>query len=149
MRETDSHISAHISILETLSDAILEKVDKAFAVFKHLEESGTFQVVKVSKTQDQVHLLSYPKFWDALFPELKECWTMEFMDGGVRVQHYTYSEADPPILTHKDQYITPDHRDASTLREVTAKCEAAGCFDIPIETRSQLIRVLNEKGVEL
>ncbi len=149
MKETESDVSVHISDLKYLPVQLLEKAERAFEVFKHLDEPGTFQVVSVSKTLDHVQLLSYPKFWDQTFPELKESWTIEFMNGGTRIQHHRYDAKNPPILHHKEDYVILRGHLFLRLKEITKRCEAAGCFDKPIENRNQWIQILNEKGIEL
>jgi hypothetical protein len=145
MKETETYISVHISEIQSLPNELLEKANRALEVFKTVG-SGMFQVVSVSKTLDQVQLLCYPKFWNLIFPELTESWIMNFMDGGTQIQHETYDVKNPPILHHKELYIKGTHSDVPELRRISQKLEAAGCFENPIENRSQWIKVLNEKG---
>jgi hypothetical protein len=147
MRQTDNYCSVHISDLESLPKELFEKVNRAVEVFR-TEGSGTFQVVSVSKVLDQVQLLCYPKFWDQIFPELKESWIITFMDGGTRVVHDVCDARNPPILHHKEEYIKEQHESVPELRAITREFEAAGCFEIPIENRNQWIETLIEKGVE-
>jgi hypothetical protein len=150
MKETETYVSVHISDLKSLPGEYLDKLNHALEVMKSSEgRVVSFQVVSVSKVLDQVQFLCYPAFWSKIFPELTESWILTFGDGGTQVTHKKYNTINPPILHHKELYIKDTHLDVPMLREVTRKCEEAGCFEQTIENRYQWIQTLNEKGVEL
>ncbi len=90
--EENDYISVHISNIDSLQDDLLENVKCALEVFKHLGESETFQFVNVSKTSDKVEFLRYvndtsPNDIQQNL-ELAESWTIEFMNGGTKIQHH-------------------------------------------------------------
>lgn len=150
MKTVGTDVYVHLTAVNDLPEGLYEKADRAIEIFRNTV-SGTFQVVKVSKKLDRVSLLGYPKFWDQNFPELTESWTMDFMDGGTRVQHRKYSQDNPPILHRKELLLRADHPDIPEMKRITQLCEAAGCFEESkiIGRRATWIRILAEKGVSL
>lgn len=149
MKETDTYISVHISNLENLPKEYINKLNHAIEIIQASEDKIiSFQVISFSKELDQVQLLCCPDFWDNIFPGITESWILTFGDGGTRIVHEKYDILNPPILHHKEQYIKDTRSDIPVLREITRRCEEAGCFEQPVLNRQQWIRILNEKGIK-
>ena len=137
---------AHISLVDDLADADRSRIEAAIAV-SGLKAGEHFHVVRLDAQHDEVALLSYPTFFDELFPSLLASWRVHLPTKAVRFRDYS-SSLNPPILHRKELMLPASHPDQERLRQVTTLAESIGLFDDPVRIgfRGQWNELLASKG---
>lgn len=92
------------------------------------EANDRANVLKIDESGRVVSALHYPDFFSVAFPELREAWRIDMVDGHVSYRSYADS-LNPPILHRKELLLPPDHPEQSRFAELTAQAEVLGLFD--------------------
>jgi len=137
---------AHVSLIDRLSDVDRQRVGTAIHI-SGLREGESFHVVRLDQDHDEVTLLSYPTFFEELFPSLLASWRVHLPTKSVRFRDYS-SSLNPPILHRKELMLPESHPDQHRLQQVTRLAEEIGLFDDPVRIgfRSQWSDLVTSKG---
>lgn len=137
---------AHVLLLGDLPDADKRRVDEAIGI-AGLTVGEHFHVARLDPDHDEVALLSYPTFFDELYPALLASWRVHLPTKTVRFRDYS-SSLNPPILHRKELMLPATHPDQERLRQVTKLAESLGLFDDPVRIgfRSQWHQLVASRG---
>jgi len=110
----------------------------------------SYDVLKLSKRDYKLSLLSYPQFFEAAFPALQQSCTVDLTQGKYRMASYANSD-NPPILHRKETFLLPEHPAVPAFREFTEALEQAGLLANArtIGFQQQWQRLLKRKGYEV
>ena len=114
----------HISALPTMPPEVQASVREAQAT-AGVASADNLNVVKLSRSRQQVSLLSYPGFFGEPFPQLKTAWTIWLATGECRKREYP-PDGNPPILHRKELLLPPDHPDVDRFARLTVALENRG-----------------------
>jgi hypothetical protein len=95
---------AHISLLPNLPEGDRRRIEEAVHV-SGINAGHHFHVARIDREHDEVALLSYPTFYDELFPGLLASWRVHLPTKTVRFRDYSNS-LNPPIL-HRKELMLP------------------------------------------
>lgn len=87
-----------------------------------------WHIVKLSKNEFKLSLLSYPTFFDESYPALTQSVTVDLTKLSHRVTQYQASD-NPPILHRKEMMIPSSHEAYEMFKAVTQEGENAGLYD--------------------
>jgi DNA phosphorothioation-associated putative methyltransferase len=137
---------AHVLSIGYLPDDDRRRVEEAIQL-SGLTTGGHFHVVRLDAEQDEVALLSYPTFFDELFPSLLASWRVHLPTKAIRFRDYS-SSLNPPILHRKELLLPASHPDRERLQQVTRLAESVGLFDDPVRIgfSSQWKELVASKG---
>lgn len=137
---------AHVSLLPELSGEDRQRIDQAIKV-SSLTTGEHFHVVRLDREHDEVALLSYPTFFDELYPGLLASWRVHLPTQAVRFRDYSNS-LNPPILHRKELMLPTSHPDQLRLQQITGLAESIGLFDDPVRIgfREQWKELVASKG---
>ena len=121
---------AHVSLIGELPEDDRRRIDDAIHI-SGLKAGEHFHVARLDFDHDEVALLSYPTFFDELYPSLLASWRVHLPTKAVRFRDYS-SSLNPPILHRKELMLPESHPDQQRLREVTRLAESIGLFDDPV-----------------
>lgn len=143
------HTYVHISCLELLEP---EQRTCALAAAQQsgLQPGEHFNVLRFESDLKRIALLSYPEFFEAPYPELKQSWVVDLEKG--EVSHRTYQNSfNPPILHRKELLLPKNHPRASEFASLTAAAESIGLFDdtTRIGFREQWNQLIRDKGYRI
>lgn len=91
-------------------------------------DENDWHVVKLSKNEFKLSLLSYPSFFDESYPALTQSVTVDLTKLSHRVTQYQASD-NPPILHRKETMIPANHEAYEMFEAVTQEGENAGLYD--------------------
>ena len=137
---------AHVLLLDRLPEANRRRVDEAVRV-SGLTPGEHFHVVRLDPEHDEVALLSYPTFFEDLYPSLLGSWRVHLPTNSVRFRDYS-SSLNPPILHRKELMLPADHPEQQRLQNVTRLAESLGLFEDParIGFREQWTALIAARG---
>lgn len=121
---------AHVSLLPELPEEDRRLAGDAIEL-SGLDVDQHFNVLRLDREHDEVALLSYPTFFDELFPALLASWRVHLPTKAMRFRDYS-SSLNPPILHRKELMLPASHPDQIRLREITKLAESIGLFDDPV-----------------
>ena len=138
------HESTLISIPEKLSSVILA-VSKALKVPRE-----SWNIVKLSRKEFSLSLLSYPTFDGESYPALEQSVTVDLAKLSHKVTNYTNYD-NPPILHRKETMVLPDYKYYEEFKQITVEGEQAGLYDNPrhIGFKASWEALINKHGYEL
>jgi len=136
---------AHKLLFSNLTDDDRRRIEEAEQL-SGLKAGEHFHVARLDLDQDEVALLSYPTFFEELFPSLLASWRVHLPTRSVRFRDYS-SSLNPPILHRKELMLPASHptRAPSTDHRLA---ESIGLFDDPVRIgfRSQWNELVTSKG---
>lgn len=137
---------AHVSLITELAEEDQRRIDAAIQI-SGLKAGEHFHIARLDLEHDEVALLSYPTFFDELYPSLLASWRVHLPTKTVRFRDYSNS-LNPPILHRKELMLPASHPDQVRLREATKLAESIGLFDDPVRIgfRSQWNELVASKG---
>lgn len=124
-KQIGSRIYVHRSAYSLLPPHLGEIAASALATCP--EANARANVLKIDESGRIVSALHYPDFFSAAFPELRESWRIDMVDGHVSYRSYADS-LNPPILHRKELLLPSDHPEQSRFAELTAQAEVLGLF---------------------
>lgn len=138
------HQSAIDYLPETLAEFVL-KVGKALHI-----QHRSWQLLKLSKRDFKLSLLSYPTFSEEPYPQLVHSWSIDLAKLSLREADYSKSK-NPPILHRRETFLNKDHPQRSFFNEFTKEGEEAGLYENTriIGTKNGWERVIKRKGLRL
>jgi len=112
-----------------------------------LKPGEHFHIARLDPEHEEVALLSYPTFFDELFPSLLGSWRVHLPTKVVRFRDYS-SSLNPPILHRKELMLPASHPEQERLQKITRLAESIGLFDDPVRIgfRSQWNELVASKG---
>ncbi|OEF64086.1 hypothetical protein A1OW_02860 [Enterovibrio norvegicus] len=116
----------HKDAFEALPNALsafIHNVAKALKI-----DDDNWHIVKLSKNDFRLSLLSYPTFYTDAYPSLKQSVTVDLTKLMHRVTDYEASE-NPPILHRKELMILPSHPTYADFEQITQEGENAGLYE--------------------
>ncbi|SFP81403.1 DNA phosphorothioation-associated putative methyltransferase [Enterovibrio norvegicus] len=116
----------HKDAFEALPNALsafIHNVAKALKI-----DDDNWHIVKLSKNDFRLSLLSYPTFYTDAYPSLKQSVTVDLTKLMHRVTDYEASE-NPPILHRKELMILPSHPAYPDFEQITQEGENAGLYE--------------------
>lgn len=119
----------HFSTVSELDSGSREAIDRAAGLAK-IRGGDDFNVVKLGRDRNTLGLLDYPDFFEAAFPVLRCCWTVDLEAATVRFRTYADS-LNPPILHRKELLLPSSHPRQAEFRDLTRAAEDLGLFDDP------------------
>lgn len=136
----------HTLLLGDLADDQRRRVEAAVQI-SHLNAGEHFHVIRLDQVQEEVALLSYPTFFEELFPSLLASWRVHLPTQSVSFRDYS-SSLNPPILHRKELMLPAQHPDRARLQQITQLAESIGLFDdtVRIGFRNQWIELVSSKG---
>lgn len=139
----------HVEALPSI-DASARDRTQAAAIAAGVEMGTDFNLVRFHEDAQHIGLLSYPRFFEDPFPELRESWSVDLHSGSVTYRTYENS-LNPPIIHRKELMLAPDDPRRAELAELTATAESIGLFDNvkAIGYKRQWERLIREKGYRL
>jgi DNA phosphorothioation-associated putative methyltransferase len=137
---------AHVLLLGDLADEDRRCVEEAVRI-SGLTAGEHFHVLRLDPEHQEIALLSYPMFFDELFPGLLGSWRVHLPTRTVRFRDYS-SSLNPPILHRKELMLPASHPEQARLQQITGLAESLGLFDDPVRIgfRSQWNELLASKG---
>lgn len=137
---------AHVSLIPELDETEQRRISVATEVSR-LTAGEHYHVARLDLEHDEIALLSYPTFFEELFPSLIASWRVHLPTKTVRFRDYS-SSLNPPILHRKELMLPSSHPDLDRLREATALAESIGLFDDPVRIgfRLQWNELVASKG---
>jgi len=135
------HKSAFPHIPEALASLILQMAE----LFEIADKA--WNLVKFSKRSFKITFLSYPRFDNYAYPELKHSYTVDLQRLSVRKANYAKSD-NPPILHRKETFVSEDYPLYTLFKAITTEGEETGLYE---KTRSigfkqHWQRIINTKG---
>jgi DNA phosphorothioation-associated putative methyltransferase len=119
-------VYVHRDALAQLVEPLAAAVERAVAM-ADLDESS-FNVVRFSRTQFRLSLLSYPQFFEVAFPELAASWAVDLEAGRVRRTRFG-GRSNTPILHRKDVLLPTGHPRREEFASLTREAERLGLLD--------------------
>lgn len=103
--------------------------------------------MRIDPEHDEIALLSYPTFFEELFPHLVASWRVHLPTKSVRFRDYSRS-LNPPILHRKELMLPASHPEQARLQQITCLAESLGLFDDPVRIglRTQWNELVASKG---
>ena len=137
---------AHVSLIGELAEDDRRRIDEAIQI-SGLKAGEHFHIARLDLEHDEVALLSYPTFFDELYPSLLASWRVHLPTKSVRFRDYS-SSLNPPILHRKELMLPSCHPDQERLQQTTRLAESIGLFDDPVRIgfRSQWNELVASKG---
>lgn len=137
---------AHVLLIGELPEHDRRRIEEAVRI-SGLNTGEHFQVARLDPEHDEVALLSYPTFFDDLFPSLLASWRVHLPTKAVRFRDYS-SSLNPPILHRKELMLPASHPHQERLQQITQLAESIGLFDDPVRIgfRSQWNELIASKG---
>jgi DNA phosphorothioation-associated putative methyltransferase len=113
-------------------------------------DARNWHLLKLSKRDFKLSLLSYPTFPEEPYPPLKHSWTIDLSKLTVREADYAKSE-NPPILHRRETFLTENHPQKNFYNEFTKEGEAIGLYENTriIGTKQGWERAIRRKGFYL
>ncbi|MBT89381.1 MAG: hypothetical protein CMN79_02665 [Spirochaetales bacterium] len=141
-------IYLHQSALESLPEDLSNFIPKITNALKI--ENRRWQLLKLSKRDFKLSLLSYPSFTEEPYPPLAHSWTIDLSKLSVREADYAKSE-NPPILHRRETFLSAEHPQRSYFNEFTKEGEAIGLYENTriIGTKKGWERLIKRKGFYL
>ncbi|MGI2036533.1 DNA phosphorothioation-associated putative methyltransferase [Shewanella frigidimarina] len=109
-----------------------------------------WQVIKLSKAEFKLSLLSYPTFFTEAYPALTQSVTVDLSKLEHRITQYLSSD-NPPILHRKETMLPNTHASYDEFEAITQEGENAGLY-----TKSRMIgfkqsweKIIQQHGYEL
>jgi len=135
------HKSAFAHIPETLA-TLTSQMANMFEI-----ADKAWNLVKFSKRSFKITFLSYPRFDEYAYPELKHSYTVDLQRLSVRKANYAKS-GNPPILHRKETFVNEDYPLYASFKEITTEGEEAGLYEKPrsIGFKQNWERLINTKG---
>ena len=137
---------AHVSLIDDLAEDDRRRIEEAVQI-SGLKAGEHFHVARLDTEHEEVALLSYPTFFEELYPSLLASWRVHLPTKAVRFRDYS-SSLNPPILHRKELMLPASHPDQERLQQVTRLAESIGLFDDPVRIgfRSQWNELVASKG---
>jgi DNA phosphorothioation-associated putative methyltransferase len=147
-KQLPTAVYVHRSALRILPANLLEVIERV-AVALNIP-AQKWNILKLSKRDFRVSLLSYPTFESEPYPQLAHSWTIDLTKLSLREADYSKSE-NPPILHRREAFLSKDHPQRSYFNEFTREGEAAGLYENTriIGTKNGWERVFRRKGLYL
>ena len=141
-------IYLHQSALECMSVELRSFISRITDALKI--ENRRWQLIKLSKRDFKLSLLSYPTFPEEPYPPLNHSWTIDLSKLTVREADYSKSE-NPPILHRRETFVSEDHPQRLYYNEFTKEGEAIGLYENTriIGTKQGWERAIKRKGYYL
>ncbi|MCG9730817.1 DNA phosphorothioation-associated putative methyltransferase [Shewanella sp. Isolate13] len=160
--EIFNELVKNTKIGKKLPDAIylhkdsLDRIDltlKQFitAVGQALKIDGdNWNIIKLSRQDFRLSLLSYPSFFTESYPALTQSVTVDLSKLSHRVVEYNATE-NPPILHRKETMLYPEHPNYEEFQLITQEGESAGLYDNSrmIGYKQSWERLIEKHGYEL
>ena len=136
----------HISAIGTLPDELSSAVVKIAAALK--VQDGAWNVIKFSKRDFKITLLSYPNFDNQSYPSLHHSFTIDLERLTVRKADYSKSD-NPPILHRKETFVSKSHPKINLFKEITKEGELVGLYEKArnIGFKKNWERLIRSKGL--
>jgi hypothetical protein len=107
---------AHVEALASLPPDTLARLAAAESLAQ-VARTERFSVARFDRSNDEISLLNYPRFFEDAFPALQESWRVDLATS--RVSYRSYQDSlTPPILHRKELLLTEDHFSSTRLAEV-------------------------------
>ena len=137
---------AHALLIGELPEDDRRRIEEAVQI-SGLKAGEHFHVARLDSEHDEVALLSYPTFFEELYPSLLGSWRVHLPTNAVRFRDYS-SSLNPPILHRKELMLPASHPDQERLQQITRLAESIGLFDDPVRIgfRSQWNELVASKG---
>ncbi|MBC8413683.1 hypothetical protein H8E50_08435 [bacterium] len=137
----------HKSALDSLPDDLAAFIKE---IAKSQKLTRKWNVVKLSRKDFKLSLLSYPDFDTESYPALKASYTIDLEKITLRKSDYSKSE-NPPILHRKETFVTEDYPKYKLFQELTAEGEEAGLYENTrkIGFKQSWESLIRSKGYEL
>ena len=138
-------IYLHKSALDYLPEDLNKLIPKVTNALKI--ESRRWQLLKLSKRDFKLSLLSYPTFTEEPYPPLAHSWTIDLTKLSLREADYSKSE-NPPILHRRETFVGDEHPQKEFFSKFTKEGEAIGLYENTriIGTRNGWERLIRRKG---
>jgi DNA phosphorothioation-associated putative methyltransferase len=113
-------------------------------------EQGSWDLVKLSKNEFKLSLLSYSTFFTEPYPPLTQSVTIDLVKLTHRITQYEESD-NPPILHRKETMIPITHEAYESFVHITQEGEHAGLYENSrmIGFKQSWERIIAEHGFEL
>jgi DNA phosphorothioation-associated putative methyltransferase len=138
-------IYLHQSALECLPEELSHFIPKITNALKI--ENRRWHLLKLSKRDFKLSLLSYPSFSKEPYPALTHSWTIDLSKLSLREADYAKSE-NPPILHRRETFLSEEHPQRQYFNEFTKEGEAIGLYENTriIGTKKGWERLIKRKG---
>ena len=137
----------HQSYLEAVPEQLTELVEQVST-----EHGADFQwnVLKLSRRDYKVSLLSYPDFDEDSYPPLKASLTIDLVRSSVRQTSFSKSD-NPPILHRKETLVSSDYPHYEHFVALTQEGQEAGLYENSrrIGFKKSWERIIAQKGYAL
>ena len=133
------------SELEASLTQFIHAVAKALKI-----ETQDWHIVKLSRNEFRLSLLSYPSFFTEAYPSLTQSVTVDLNKLSHRIVDYTNSD-NPPILHRKETMLPTHHTSYEEFEYITQEGENAGLYDNSrmIGFKQSWLRVIERHGYTL
>lgn len=122
-----NNLYIHKDALSFLAPYQQEIITKSIAVLNQKNKQNSYNVIKINEFNQQVSLLLYEPFNEAVFPALLIAYTVNYTNSEITTRYYN-SLNNPPILHRKELLLPPYHPDISKYATLTEQLEEAGLF---------------------
>lgn len=138
-------IYLHVSAFSEMPSELVDLISKVTIGLKISRKK--WNILKLSKRDYKLSLLSYPKFDSYPYPELQHSWTIDLAKLSLREADYKRSE-NPPILHRRETFLVPSDPKKHFYQEFTNEGENIGLYENTriIGTRNGWHRLIKKKG---
>lgn len=147
-KELPEAVYLHRETLQQTCPPLSEFVCAVAQALKLADEE--WHLVKLSKRDFRLSLLSYPTFFVEAYPSLAQSVTVDLAKLKQTVTRYEEHD-NPPILHRKETMLVPDHPMAEQCRQITEEGELAGLYEQPrmIGFKQSWLRLIARHGYQL
>lgn len=130
-------------------DSKLANFTQAVATALKVEDTH-WDIVKLSRNDFRLSLLSYPTFFTEAYPSLKQSVTVNLSKLSHRIVEYSDTD-NPPILHRKETMLTKEHECYEEFQAITQEGENAGLYDNSrmIGFKQSWLRLIQQHGYTL
>lgn len=138
----------HDSTLSELPDKLHKVILAVGSALKIPREQ--WNLVKLSRREFAMSLLSYPTFKEEAYPTLQQSVTVDLEKLSHKVTDYSNYD-NPPILHRKETMVTPEHPLYEEFKHITEEGEQAGLYENPrhIGFKASWEALIHSHGYEL
>jgi DNA phosphorothioation-associated putative methyltransferase len=113
-------------------------------------DKGDWDIVKLSRKEFRLSLLSYPSFFTESYPALVKSITVDLNKLSHRIVEYSATD-NPPILHRKETMLPKNHEYFEEFQAITLEGENAGLYDNSrmIGFKQSWLRLIEQHGYSL